>query len=105
TPISTKTHGHRRSRPSPRPPFALRLVRGVEKIGRGLVEAVDEMAVRVEGGSDGDVTEAALKDLWIDTLGDEHGGVRVAERVEGARLADRLPHRRQPYAPAEVVPS
>ena len=52
----------------------------------GLVEAFKEVAVAVEGNLDRRMPEPGLDDLWVLTLGDEHGDMGVAKIVESQRL-------------------
>ena len=48
------------------------------------------------------MSEAILEDLRMDTLGDEHGGVAVAEVVEAEGFTHRSSESGKPFAPAEV---
>ena len=55
----------------------------VEYIRDGILQAGHQVAVKVHGDLDGRVAQALADDLRLDAAADQHGGVGVAEVVEG----------------------
>jgi hypothetical protein len=76
----------------------------VEAVGGGFVEAVEEVPVHVEDGSDGGVAEACGDRFGVFSLGDEEGGVGVPEVVESAGLADGVADGGDPLGRRKLVP-
>ena len=60
----------------------------IESLCGLLVDAFPEVPVCIQRRLDGRVAEPRLDQLRVHALGDQHGGVAVAEIVESARLAD-----------------
>ena len=75
---------------------------GIESIGGRLIEAVEEVTIRVECGPDRGVTEPFLDHLGVLALPYQQGGVGVPEVVRAKRLPDRRCDSRFPESPPPI---
>ena len=74
-------------------------------VSGSLIEAIEEVAVGVQGGLDRGVTESPVDDLWVLSMSNEKCCVGVAEIMKRARLLHRNLNRRLPDSASRVGPS